>query len=189
MPGDRAVVAAQPSAPPAGQRLNFSKPLVLHRGSLDLVVAADSLPYLGDLSSVFHAAHALLRPGGCFALTADLGISIAGETDDQSPPDATADDDAPPSSGAANGAANGGGGADSGGGGASPGASVHLGAVVAPQAELQFTGRFALPRAYLERLAASVGLHGRRPARVWGPHVVRPAEGVVQPLLQRRVRH
>ena len=42
-------------------------------GGLDLVLAADTAPYLGgDLGLVLAAAAALLRPGGCLALTVDL---------------------------------------------------------------------------------------------------------------------
>jgi hypothetical protein len=118
---------------------------------VDLVVAADSLPYLGDLASVFKAAHGLLRPGGCFALTADL-LGMAADPEDPSPPNATAGNDAPSSPDAAN---DGGGGGAS--GGAAPSGASVLGNSVAPEASLQFTGRFAHPQAYLERLAASVG--------------------------------
>lgn len=37
--------------------------------SLDLVLAADALCYVGDLAPIFHAARAALAPGGLFAFT------------------------------------------------------------------------------------------------------------------------
>jgi predicted TPR repeat methyltransferase len=42
-------------------------------GSFDLLVAADSLLYTGDLSPIFEAAHGALRPGGVFAFTVEAG--------------------------------------------------------------------------------------------------------------------
>ena len=38
-------------------------------GSLDLVIAADALCYVGDLGPIFHAARTALAPGGLFAFT------------------------------------------------------------------------------------------------------------------------
>jgi predicted TPR repeat methyltransferase len=43
----------------------------------DLVVASDVLPYIGDLSGLFAAVSAALRPGGRFACTGEAG---SGET-------------------------------------------------------------------------------------------------------------
>ena len=42
-----------------------------HDGTFDLVVAADVLVYLGDLSPMFQAAHRALAPNGLFAFTAE----------------------------------------------------------------------------------------------------------------------
>ncbi|WP_341990767.1 methyltransferase domain-containing protein [Azorhizobium sp. AG788] len=39
--------------------------------SLDLILAADALCYVADLSSIFAAAHAALAPGGLFAFTVE----------------------------------------------------------------------------------------------------------------------
>jgi predicted TPR repeat methyltransferase len=44
-------------------------------GSLDLIVAADVLVYIGDLVRLFAAAAAALRPGGMFLLSVEAGIS------------------------------------------------------------------------------------------------------------------
>ncbi|KAG5182508.1 hypothetical protein JKP88DRAFT_354645 [Tribonema minus] len=68
--------------------------------SYDLVVAADSLQYVGDLSAVFPQVARVLRPGGWFALTAPL-LTAADDA-------AAADDDD-----AAQGGGSGGGGARS----------------------------------------------------------------------------
>jgi predicted TPR repeat methyltransferase len=43
------------------------------RGGWDLLVAADVLMYLGDLTPAFEAAAAALRPGGRFAFTVEAG--------------------------------------------------------------------------------------------------------------------
>ncbi|HXE52530.1 MAG TPA: tetratricopeptide repeat protein [Tepidisphaeraceae bacterium] len=41
-------------------------------GSFDLILAGDVLCYLGDLSAVFQAARAALKPGGLFAISVEL---------------------------------------------------------------------------------------------------------------------
>lgn len=40
--------------------------------SVDLVVAADLVPYFGDLAELLRAVAALTRPGGLVAFNADL---------------------------------------------------------------------------------------------------------------------
>jgi len=48
-------------------------------GSVDLVVAGDVFIYIGDLSPVFEAAAAALRPGGFFAFTIEVIEDAAGD--------------------------------------------------------------------------------------------------------------
>lgn len=45
--------------------------------SVDVLVSADTLNYIGDLRPVFLAAHAALRPGGLFVFTLELGDEAA----------------------------------------------------------------------------------------------------------------
>jgi predicted TPR repeat methyltransferase len=42
-----------------------------HRSRYDLIIAADTLVYLGDLAPVFTASESALRPGGFFLFTVE----------------------------------------------------------------------------------------------------------------------
>ena len=42
-----------------------------HPSTFDLIISADTLVYFGDLTPVFVAAHAALRPGGSFIFTVE----------------------------------------------------------------------------------------------------------------------
>ncbi|CAM9536165.1 unnamed protein product [Phaeothamnion confervicola] len=103
-------------------------------GSYDVVVAADSLHYLGALEDVFAEAARVLRPGGCLAVTIRR-LSAAGEDGFDSVYDA--DGDAARRSG-----------------GGSGGGGVDVGSGYALQEE----GTYAYARAYVEAAATKAGL-------------------------------
>jgi predicted TPR repeat methyltransferase len=44
-------------------------------GQLDVITAADVLPYMGDLSTLFRAASSALKSGGLFVFTTEEMVS------------------------------------------------------------------------------------------------------------------